>query len=85
MNGLANIYYNGNGVAQDYAAARTWYERAAAAGNEIAMNNLGNIYYNGNGVSKDYDQARTWYAKAVAAGYASASAMFQQIDASKRK
>jgi TIR domain/Sel1 repeat len=85
MNGLGNIYYNGNGVAQDYAAARTWYEKAAAAGNAIAMNNLGNTYYNGNGVAKDYDRARIWYVKAVAAGYTSASAIIQQIDASKQK
>jgi hypothetical protein len=85
LTGLGNLYYSGAGVPKDYVAARQWYEKAAAAGSAAAMTGLGNLYYNGNGVPKDYDEARTWYAKAVAAGYTSASAMIQQIDASRRK
>ena len=33
MNSLGNLYFNGNGVTKDYAEARKWYEKAAAAGN----------------------------------------------------
>ena len=32
MNGLGDLYFNGNGVPEDYAEARKWYERALAAG-----------------------------------------------------
>ena len=40
MNNLGNLYFYGNGVPQDYAEARKWYEKAAAAGNEVAKANL---------------------------------------------
>jgi TPR repeat protein len=53
---------------QDYAEARRWYEKAAAAGNAAAMTNLGWLYDNGQGVPQDYVAARHWYEKAAAAG-----------------
>jgi len=37
---LGNQFFNGNGVPVDYAEARKWYEKAAAAGNEVAKANL---------------------------------------------
>jgi TPR repeat protein len=40
MVNLGNLYLNGNGVPKDYAEARKWYEKAAAAGNEVAKTNL---------------------------------------------
>ena len=43
MNDLGNHYFNGNGVPKDYAEARKWYEKAAAAGNADAMSNLGGV------------------------------------------
>ena len=51
MKELGNLYYVGNGVTKDYAEAKRWYEKAAAAGNSTAMSNLGNLYDAGNGVS----------------------------------
>src|ERR1700728_3907230 len=39
---------------QDYAEARRWYEKAAAAGETQAMMQLGFLYGNGNGVPQDY-------------------------------
>ena len=50
MNNLGELYYNGEGVAKNYAKAREWYEKAAAAGNTDAMFNLGVLY----------DTARAW-------------------------
>ena len=44
MANLGGAYHLGLGVAQDYAKAREWYEKAAANGNAIAMNNLGTLY-----------------------------------------
>jgi TPR repeat protein len=68
MNSLGFFYETGRQVAQDYATARIWYERAAARGNEVAMRNLGSLYERGAGVSKDLGTARSLYEKAAAAG-----------------
>ena len=56
------------GVTQDYAKAREWYEKAAAAGDAGAMHNLGGLYENGQGVPEDDAKAREWFEKAAAAG-----------------
>jgi TPR repeat protein len=61
---------NGDGVAQDYSAALTWYRKAAAAGHAGAMNNLGSMYVKGQGVAQDYSEALKWYNKAAEAGEA---------------
>jgi TPR repeat protein len=68
MNSMGVFYEAGRQVAQDYAAARSWYERAAARGNEVAMRNLGLLYEHGTGVSRDLATARYWYERAAAAG-----------------
>jgi hypothetical protein len=68
MNKLGDLYYDGRGVAQDYGKAREWYQKAADAGNAVAMNKLGDLYYDGRGVAQDYGKAREWYQKAVDAG-----------------
>jgi TPR repeat protein len=41
MNSLGALYYNGQGVAQDYAKVREWYEKSADKGDAIAMTSLG--------------------------------------------
>ena len=66
MTNLGVLYANGQGVPQDYAKAREWYEKAAAAGDAAAMRNLGFLYANGQGVPQDYAKAREWYEKAAA-------------------
>ena len=68
----AVLYDNGQGVAQDYAKAREWYEKAAAKGDASAMSNLGLLYHNGQGVAQDYAKAREWYEKAADKDNASA-------------
>jgi hypothetical protein len=37
---LGVLYYNGQGVSQDYGQARQWYEKAAAQGSEYAKSRL---------------------------------------------
>ena len=69
---LGRLYDRGQGVPQDYAQARQWYEKAAAQGNKIAQTNLGILYANGHGVPQDYVMARQWYEKAAAQGNAAA-------------
>jgi TPR repeat protein len=55
---------------QDYAAAKGWYEKAAAAGDATAMHKLGLLFEEGQGVAQDYAAARGWYEKAAAKGLA---------------
>jgi TPR repeat protein len=62
------MYEKGEGVTQDYAQARRWYQKAADAGSAEAMYRLGEMYEEGEGVTQDYAQARRWYQKAADAG-----------------
>jgi len=65
-------YGVGDGVMQDYALARHFWERAAAQGNAQAQFNLGMLYRDGQGVSQDYAKAGRWYEQAAAQGHAEA-------------
>ena len=58
MRNLGLLYANGQGVAQDYAKAREWYEKAADKDDATAMRNLGMLYANGLGVTQDYATRR---------------------------
>ncbi|MBL0116020.1 MAG: sel1 repeat family protein [Sphingomonadales bacterium] len=58
---LGEMYYNGKGIAQDYAAALVWYRMAADRGDASAQGSLGAMYANGQGVAKDYVQAHKWF------------------------
>ncbi len=60
------------GVPQDFAKAREWWEKAAAQGNADAQHRLGLLYYEGYGVRQDYARAQEWFEKAAAQGYAQA-------------
>jgi TPR repeat protein len=72
MSSLGWLYQNGQGVAQDYAKAREWYEKAAAKGDANAMFSLGGLYESGAGVAQDYAKARGWYEKGADEGGAEA-------------
>ena len=63
---LGQMYYNGEGVRQDYAKAFEWYQKAAAQGNPGSEYYVGVMYYNGEGVRQDYAKAFEWYQKAAA-------------------
>jgi TPR repeat protein/cellulose biosynthesis protein BcsQ len=65
---IGYLYRTGQGVRQDYAAAKRWYEKAAAAGDSNAMVNLGDLFSSGQGVTRDYVQAMNLYEKAIMAG-----------------
>jgi TPR repeat protein len=74
MSNLGVLYSNGLGVAQDYAKAREWYEKAADKGYASAMTKLGLLYANGEGVAQDYAKAHEWYEKAAGKGESHAMA-----------
>ncbi len=69
---LGSIYYNGQGVPQDYKEALRWYLSAAEQGNATAQFNMGVIYYKGQGVNQGYKEAVRWYRAAAEQGDASA-------------
>jgi len=69
---LGVMYYNGEGVPQDYAQAMKWLRLAADQGLVEAQYNLGVMYENGQGVPQDDAQAMKWYRLAADQGYAEA-------------
>ena len=72
MNNLGTLYEHGEGVAQDYVAARKLYEQAAAKGEPMAVDNLGVLYLTGRGVPQDLARARQLFEQAAARGSESA-------------
>ena len=65
---LGVMYYNGNGVPQDYQEAAKWYLLAAEQGDADAQSFLGVIYYNGKGIPQDYQEAMKWHRLAAEQG-----------------
>lgn len=66
--GLAWLYAEGKGVAQDRDLAAIWCRRAAEQGLRKAQYNLGLMYSRGHGVEQDHEAAAAWYLKAANAG-----------------
>lgn len=57
---MGNVYFKGDGVAQDYHQAFLWYEKAANNGDEESRFNLNKLYYHGIGVTKDLEKAKSY-------------------------
>jgi TPR repeat protein len=57
---LGLMHAQGQGVAEDRAAAAEWYRRAADQDNMVAQVRLGLLYGAGNGVARDLVQAHLW-------------------------
>jgi hypothetical protein len=69
---LGLFFATGKGVPQDYAAAESWWRKAAEHGDGDSQCSLGVIYHEGKGVPKDYAAAASWFRKAAEQGHASA-------------
>ena len=67
------MYYQGQGVTQDFKEAVKWFRLSAEQGNADAQDILGVMYSNGQGVTKDYSRAYIWYSIAAAQGVTSAA------------
>jgi uncharacterized protein len=64
---LGVMYYEGQGVPQDYKQAVFWYRKASDQALATAQYNLGLSYFKGEGVPQDYVEAHKWFN--IAAGY----------------
>jgi TPR repeat protein len=60
------MYFNGKGVAQDYAEAVKWFRKAAEQGDAFAQARLGAMYILGQGVPQDYVMAHMFLNLAAA-------------------
>ena len=69
---LGAMYYNGNGIPQDYAEAAKWWLLAAEQENNLAQSMLGRMYATGQGVSQDNAEAVKWSQLAAEQGNAQA-------------
>jgi len=69
---LGRMYFQGEGVPQDYTQAALWYHKAADQDYAKAQYALGYMYYFGHGVQQSYSEAVRWYRKAADQGDASA-------------
>ena len=61
---LAEMHLLGQGVPQDCAEARRWYEKAAAQGHAGAQCDLGEMFADGLCVPQDRPVAKEWFRKA---------------------
>lgn len=66
---LADSYYNGKELAQDYSAAFYWAKKAAEQGNPYAQNLMGCMLEGGEGVQQDSSEAVKWFQLAADQGY----------------
>ncbi|KAG0375527.1 hypothetical protein BGX24_008968 [Mortierella sp. AD032] len=68
QNELGNMHRTGDGVEQDYEAARYWYLKAANQGHSSAQCGLGDLYRLGLGIDFNHSTALNWFQKAVGQG-----------------
>ena len=69
---LGRMYFNGQGVDQDYTEAHKWFSLAAVQDYAPAQNSLGKIYNEGLSVARDYAEAVNWFRHGAEQGYAPA-------------
>ena len=62
---VGKIYEGGLGTPPDYAAAASWYQKAAAAGHSASQFSLGRLYEKGLGVPADMTKAFNLYRRAA--------------------
>ena len=65
---LGVMYYEGEGVSQNFETAADLIKQAAKQGDAEAQNQLGNMYYEGRGVAQNNERAAHWYKQAAEQG-----------------
>lgn len=72
---LGRRYANGDGVKQDYVAAKDWYLAAAEQGHIAAQSKVAAAFWSGKGAQQDYSKAYYWALLAQAGGDKTAPAI----------
>jgi TPR repeat protein len=72
------MYFNGEGVPQDYKEALKWHRKAADQGNANAQYNIAVAYAKGQGVPQDHAEAVKWVRKSAEQGNAGAQHVLGQ-------
>ena len=81
MNRIGFYHANGRaGLPQSTVLALTWYQKAAALGDEFGMLNLANHYLTGQVVPQSDALALAWFRKSAAMGNKSAAAQVSQLE-----
>ena len=70
---LGCMYYDGDGVAQDFEQAVAWWKKAAEAGDCHAMGNLGYYYLDNAPEAPDYASVVKWWKQAAEHGDSTAA------------
>ena len=76
---LGMMYYLGQGLDADYAAAYDWLGKAAAQGDDIAQLTLGVMHVEGQGVPKDKVAAHMWFSLSLQQGNPSAQIRLDRL------
>jgi TPR repeat protein len=78
------MYFNGQGVAQDFSAALVWLNIAANQGHDVAQFNLAVMHDSGSGTDQNFTEAVKWYRLAASQKHVMAqfnlASMFQSGD-----
>ena len=80
---ISYMYYDGQGVIQNYKEAVKWCRLAAEQGDVDAQYNLSICYHEGQGVEKDLEEANYWYTKVVEQDNAAASNIVKYFEDQK--
>jgi TPR repeat protein len=72
QNNLGVLYATGGTFPQDYTAAASCFQKAAAQGYALAQTNLGRMFAAGMGLPKDELEACAWFRRAARQGDAGA-------------
>lgn len=80
MEKAGRLYYEGKGTAANSTKALNWWNKAATAGNGLALYDLGS-HYEG---TFAYDTASQWYQKALSKGVAGSQAALDRVAEKKQ-
>jgi len=76
---LGNMYFDGDGVTQNYKQAYNWYMQSAKQGNEYAQFFIGYMYKQGNGIEKDETKSFKWFQQAALSNHPGAQSALGYI------
>lgn len=65
---IGKMFAYGLGTVQDDAAAFSWFQKSALAGNKYAQHSLASCFYYGKGTAQDLSEAFRWYTAAAKKG-----------------